>query len=417
MKPPRQTKLVWLVGLVLALGFMINYIDRGNLSVAAPLLQGEFDLNPTHLGFLFSSFFVSYALMQIPAGLLVDRLNLKWVYAAAFVVWSLSNAAVAFAGSFLSIVVLRILLSVGESVSLPASSKVFATLFREDQRGVANGILDSGIKVGPAVGVMLGGLFMARYGWRPWFLITGLGGLLWLIPWFSVARIMKADAGRQFAMCSEATGPEATGVTLTLRQILSSPRAWATFVGSFCGGYVWYLMLTWLPAYLVMERQMPLSEMGIYGSLLFLTTAITSVATGFATDQMIRRGWSASKVRIRFAAAGLLLSALLVPAGLAPTPGGALLFLLLTFAFFGFYSASVWAISQSIAGPRNIGRWAGIQNFVGSLGGVASPALTGWVVTATGSFQGAFVVTAAVVVFGALIYLFAVKTLDPIPAS
>ena len=109
------------VSLVLALGFVVNYIDRGNVAVAGPLIRSEFGVSPTKLGFLFSSFFLAYACMQVPAGFLVDRFNLKWLYAGAFVLWSLSNAAVALAGSFTTLLILRLVLSAGESISLPAA--------------------------------------------------------------------------------------------------------------------------------------------------------------------------------------------------------------------------------------------------------------------------------------------------------
>ncbi len=162
---------------------------------------------------------------------------------------------------------------------------------------------------------------------------------------------------------------------------------------------------------------MPMAQMGVFGSLLFVATGSTSIATGWITDRLIRRGADAGKVRIRFAVAGLLLATLIVPAGFAADPRVGFAFLLVACACFGFYSSNVWAISQSIAGPRNIGRWSGVQNLVGNLGSVASPAVTGWVVTVTGSFQMAFVITAIVLVCGAAIYLFGIRTLDPIRTS
>jgi ACS family D-galactonate transporter-like MFS transporter len=401
---------VWAVSLILALGFVLNYIDRGNISVAAPLLQREFRINPTRLGVLFSAFVFSYAVMQIPAGYLVDRFNVKWLYAAAFVWWSVANAAIALAGGFLSLLILRMLLSIGESISLPASSKILASTFVEHERGIANGILDSGYKFGPAIGVIVGGIFIAHYGWRLLFLVTGFGALLWLIPWFWIAD-STADSKRPQP---DATKTKETHALLSIKEILCSTRAWGTFIGNFCGGYVWYLMLSWMPSYLVTERHMNLAKMGVFGSLLFVVTGVTSILSGLLTDRMIRRGRSSGNVRLGFMVAGLLLSTFLVPAGFASTSGEAMAFLLLTFAAYGMYSCNVWAATQSIAGAPNIGRWSGIQNLIGNLGGVASPALTGWIVTVTGSFHWAFVVAAVVMVLGALVYVLVVKTLDPI---
>lgn len=401
---------VWVVSIVLSLGLVVNYIDRGNISVAAPLISQEFHLSPTRLGVLFSAFFLSYALMQVPAGFLVDRLNLKWLYAITFVWWSLANASVAFAAGFISLLVLRILLSIGEAISIPASSKLLATSFPEHERGIANGILDSGYKFGPAIGVVFGGLFIAQHGWRLLFLVTGLGGLVWLIPWFRIADSLtsKPDSSHHSPQ------PQSTHASLSIPEILTSSRAWGTFIGNFCGGYVWYLMLSWLPIYLVTERHMNLSSMGIFGSMLFVLTGVVSILSGLVTDRMLRRGFSASKVRLGFMITGLLLSTFLVPAGFASSASTALVFLSIASASYGMYSCNIWAATQSIAGPPNIGRWAGIQNLIGNLGGVASPVLTGWIVSVTGSFHWAFILAAAVMILGVLTYVFVVKTLDPI---
>jgi MFS family permease len=399
------------ISFVLALAFVINYVDRGNLSVAAPLIQREFHIDPIRLGLLFSAFVFSYAVMQIPAGYLADRLNLKWLYAGAFVWWSLANAATFLATGFLSLLLLRMLLSIGEAISLPASSKVLATLFSEEKRGIANGILDSGYKFGPALGVAVGGIFLGHFGWRYLFLCTGLGALLWLIPWFWIAGSIPSIHSSRSAPSASVSS---THATLSIKEILLSGRAWGTFFGNFCGGYVWYLMLSWLPSYLVNERHLNLTSMGLVGSLLFGVTGITSILSGIVTDRMIRAGISPSKARLGFMIAGLLFSAFLVPAGFAHSSSQALGYMFVAFAAYGMYSSNVWAATQSIAGPPNIGRWAGIQNLIGNLGGVASPALTGWIVSVSGSFRWAFALAALFMGAGILIYVFIVRTLDPI---
>jgi MFS family permease len=399
------------ISFVLALGFVVNYVDRGNLSVAAPLIQREFHIDPIRLGLLFSAFVFSYAIMQVPAGYLADRLNLKWLYAGAFLWWSLANSAIFLATGFLSLLFLRTLLSVGEAISLPASSKVLATLFSEDERGIANGILDSGYKFGPALGVAVGGALLGHFGWRYIFLFTGLGSLLWLIPWFWVANSISS----MHVSYKDASAPVSpTHAVLSVKDILLSTRAWGTFFGNFCGGYVWYLMLSWLPSYLVNERHLNLASMGLVGSLLFGVTGVTSILSGIITDRMIRAGVSPSRARLGFMIAGLLFSALLVPAGFAHSSSQALGYMFVAFAAYGMYSSNVWAATQSIAGAPNIGRWAGIQNLIGNLGGVASPAITGWIVSVSGSFRWAFALAAVFMVVGILIYVFIVRTLDPI---
>jgi ACS family D-galactonate transporter-like MFS transporter len=171
---------LWRVLILLVLSIGINYIDRGNLSTAAPLLETELALSPAKLGLLLSSFFWTYALLQIVAGWLVDRYDANWVLAAGFLLWSLASAATGMVTAFGAMFGLRLLLGVGESVAYPCYSKIIANNFAEHQRGLANALIDAGSKLGPAIGTFAGGMLMARFGWRPVFVVLGLGGLLWL---------------------------------------------------------------------------------------------------------------------------------------------------------------------------------------------------------------------------------------------
>src|SRR5258707_8311666 len=146
---------------ILALMFVsvaINYIDRGSLSTAAPLLQAEMRIPPARLGLLLSSFFWTYALMQIVSGLVVDRCEVTWVMAFGFALWSIATAATGLAGSFVVLLILRLLLGIGESVAYPCYSKIIAAYFSEHQRGLANGLIDAGTKLGPPLGMLSGGM-------------------------------------------------------------------------------------------------------------------------------------------------------------------------------------------------------------------------------------------------------------------
>src|SRR5215470_2957690 len=172
-----------LVLVLLAISVFINYVDRGNLSIAAPLLKGELGISASQLGVLLSAFFWTYAFLQLFSGWLVDRLNVNWVFAGGFFLWSAATAATGLIHTFSVLLCLRMLLGAGESVAYPSYSKIIALNFPEEHRGLANAVISAGLVLGPGFGMLLGGLLMARVGWRSFFVVLGLVSLLWLVPW------------------------------------------------------------------------------------------------------------------------------------------------------------------------------------------------------------------------------------------
>ena len=376
---------------LLVISVVINYLDRGALSVAAPTISRELGLSPTQMGVVFSAFFWSYATFQLVAGWLVDRYPLRWVYAGAFLVWSLATAAVGMVESLGALLGARLLLGVGESVAYPASSKILVRYFPEERRGLANALVDAGSKAGPGLSTLLGGLAVERYGWRAMFVVVGLGSLLWLVPWLLVRVPEEREA-------AGSVGP-GWGDLLRRRQL------WGTSLGMFSLGYVWYFLLSWLPSYLVQERGMSMGSMAMLGSAPFWAMGLASVAGGWSSDRMIRAGRGASRVRMTYAVSGLVLCALVIlPVPVVESPTLSVVLITGACMFLGLFTSNVWAITQTLAGPLAAGRWTGVQNAVGNLGGVVSPLLTGWIVATTGSFLLAFWAAAGVMLVGALTY-------------
>jgi MFS transporter, ACS family, D-galactonate transporter len=340
---------------------------------------------------LLSSFFWTYAGLQFLGGWLVDRYNVSLVYGLGYLVWSTATLLTGAANGFAMLLALRLLLGVGESVAYPAYSKILAGSFVEHQRGLANALVDVGTKAGPALGTLLGGLFMARFGWRAFFLGVGLLSLLWLLPWWSCApreRQLSASAQK---------GPG-------MLQILGRREGWATFTGLFCFNYAFYFLLSWLPSYLVSERHFSMQMMAIFGALPFVVTAVASLLCGWLSDRWILEGATPSRVRKGLLVSGMILCALLLPASAAAP--SALAIVLLSIAFFGIgmVTSNIWAITQTLAGSAAAGQWTGLQNSIGNLGGVVAPIVTGWIVSQTGSFYLAFVAASMSLLLGALIY-------------
>jgi MFS family permease len=395
----------WRVLALLVISGLLNYVDRANLSVGATNIQAELHLSNYHLGKLLSVFFWTYATFQLfgIAGWLVDRFNVCWALAIGFFIWSGATAVTGMAQVFGVMFALRLLLGMGESVAYPAYSRIIANNFPEHHRGFANAMIDAGTKGGPAIGTLLGGLLMARFGWRAFFLALGFGSLLWLIPWFYWMPRGKGVSAREHHA-------DLPGIASILRQ----RAAWFTALGLFCSNYFWYFLITWLPPYLEKERHFPKEKMAVVGSLAFLAISVSSVTSGWLSDRWIARGGTPTRVRKTFTGTGLVLSTIILPVCVVHDERLSIALLMLACLSFGLFSSNVFAITQTLAGPRAAGKWTGLQNGFANLAGVVAPWLTGWVVQETGQFYWAFVVAAAIVLASAAMFVFGIGRIEQV---
>src|SRR5678815_4904012 len=178
--------LVFLLGAAV----FLNYVDRGAIGIAAPLMKSDLGLSEEAYGVAFSAFFWIYAPVQLFAGWLCDRFSVYRMMAFGILVWAAATLLMGFAGGFASLLVLRIMLGVGESISFPGSSKIIARHVAPEGRGVANAAVATGLALGPAVGTLAGGLILAQSGWRAIFFVFGVVTLLWLLPWRATVRAL-----------------------------------------------------------------------------------------------------------------------------------------------------------------------------------------------------------------------------------
>jgi MFS transporter, ACS family, D-galactonate transporter len=382
----KMNRVVFLLGL----SVFINYIDRSNLSIAAPLLKDELGLSAVQLGTLLSAFFWTYGLMQVPAGWLVDHFDVKWVFAAGFFVWSLATAITGTLHGFAALIIIRVILGVGESVAFPCCCKVLSTYVTERSRGFMNAVLMAGLSLGPAVGILVGGTVVGHFGWRPFFLGLGIGGLLWLGPWF-LWMPRRVSRSRE---------PSSQGIGIL--PILRCRSAWGTCVGQFSINYYLYFLVTWLPFYLVRSRHLSLEDMAKVGGLVFLMSAIAALIWGKLTDGWIHAGATPTLVRKGSMVLGHVgVGIFLILAAIEKGPAFVGM-LALTGTFLGISVSNGWAITQTLAGPLAAGRWTGVQNFIGNLAGWVAPYLTGQLVERTGNFYAPFFITAIVAWIGAV---------------
>jgi ACS family D-galactonate transporter-like MFS transporter len=413
VKSARTTRAQWTVIVLLFLSACLNYIDRGSLSIAAPQLVAELGLSPVQLGTLFSVFFWSYAACMIAAGWLTDRFPVGRVLAVGFALWSLATLLTGFVHTMPMLIGLRLMLGAGESVAFPAYSKIIASNFSSGRRGLPNALLDAGTKLGPAIGTMAGALIAATYGWRMLFIVLGCASLAWLVPWL-IWGPRKHSGSEPVVPTTSEISHSLDDVMPSVLDILKCRDAWGTMIGNFSYMYGYYFLLTWLPTYLVQQRHVSISMMGVLASLPYWGSATSAVFCGWLSDYLIRRGHSATRVRKAFVIGGLLLSTVMLPAAIVSDLSSCIILLSIAYVAFGMFASNLWAITQTVAGPLAAGKWTGIQNTSNSLSGVIAPLLTGLIITATGSFYWAFALPAVLAVIGATSYIVVLGKVEPI---
>ncbi len=399
VKNPSAARLVLLV----TAAVFINYIDRGNLATAAPMIQDELHLSASQLGVLLSAFYYGYVVCMPAMGWLAERYGAKPVLAAGITIWSVATLTTGFAGSFVTLLVLRVLLGIGESVAFPCASKVLAHAVEVSRLGVANGIMSFGYLLGPAVGTLLGGYLMTVCGWRPVFIVFGAVSLVWLWPWSRV-RISPPAAPKQPTADSQPSFP----------QILRRRELWGASLGHFASNYGYYFIVSWLPFYLIKSRGFSMGSMVTIASWAYLLNALSALAMGWLADRWIRAGCSPTMVYKGIMAANHV-AGIACMIGMVMLPAAGSIAALFVFEIVsGCSYPGLFAIPQILAGPRASARWVGVQNAAGNVAGLIAPAITGVLVDQTGLFDAAFALAAGVNVLGLIGWVLLLPKIAPI---
>jgi ACS family D-galactonate transporter-like MFS transporter len=411
----------WWVVFLLFLASLINYLDRATVSMALPLLSRELSLGPETKGLLLSAFFWSYAAMQIPIGWCADRLNLRWLYAGAFALWSLAQGLTGLATGLGTLIACRLALGVGESIYLPGGTKIVSLLFRHEERGLPSGLFDFGTRTGLVVGGFLIPWLLVHCGWRQTFLLVGLSALPWLVPWILVtpARLQGHTLESDPQGVPDRVGSGLVGGTLLQRLRVHVLRVLALVrnrnlvgicLGFFCFDYYWYLLVSWLPDYLVTVRHLTILRAGIYSALPFCVFGISEPIGGWIADRLIKLGWDETRTRKGIVTVAFLTGLLLIPAARAETATAAII-LVMGGSLVGLATGNLIVILQSCAPSDQVGVWTGWENFAGNVGGVVAPLATGFLIARTGSYAPGFALGAVLLLAGLLSYWFIVGEL------
>jgi MFS family permease len=394
---------IYIVGL-LALAVLINYIDRGNLSTAAPLIKDELHLSNWQIGWLLSAFFWSYAPAQLLSGWLAHRFQVRYVLALGLAGWSVATMLSGVASGFVALFLLRLALGVGESAFYPCNAKLLAEGAPEHRRGGFNGLVVTGQALGPAIGTLFVGELMRRFGWRAVFVGLGLASLLWVLPWLHATRAGRLQAPKAHLSASH----------VGYFAILAQRSAWGSSAGSFLSFYAYYFLITDLPLYLAKARGLPLKEMVPLAAMIYCMHAISSPLVGWVSDRLIHGGRSVERVRKTMLVIGSLGVALTLPLCEHVGITACIVLLMVAAFFFGFVTPQIFAIPQTLGGPSAAGKWMALQNMVGNFAGIVAPIATGAIVDRTGSYALAFALGSGTALLAALAWAFGVGRVVPV---
>ena len=373
---------LWVTLALLAVAALIGFVDRINISAALAVdpFKDHFNLTNLDRGWINSAFFWSYALFQIPMGLIVDRYGVKRPYAICFTVWCLASAAIGLMPALWGLILMRLIIGAAEAVVVPATYRWIRNNFHPDNSGTAVGFYMLGAKFGPAIGAPLAAWLIMTSNWQMMFVVTGIAGLLWLIPWMLLA---KDDLPRG----GEKAAKKKAGSVIPFRNILASPLIWGTLVINFCYNYFTFFCMTWMPSYLVEQRGLSLTEMGLYTFYSFAGIAIVALAAGWSADKIIQRYGNPVLVRKVFVVAGFAIASTVLLGARAESVETALFWNVVSLSGLGLTTANNLALCSLTLIPAPIvGQVKGFQNVASSLAGIVAPLITGWLLHVSGSY-------------------------------
>ncbi|KUZ01959.1 glucarate transporter [Burkholderia territorii] len=425
--PPSRKRLIILA--LLFVTVVINYLDRSNLSIAAPALFKELNIDPVRAGLVFSAFGWTYALMQIPGGWLVDKVSPRVLYAGALALWSAATVLLGFAGSFVGLIVLRLAVGALEAPAYPINNRVVTTWFPTRERASAIGGYTSGQFVGLAFLTPVLAWLQVHLGWHMVFVATGVAGIAWAAVWYAVYREPRAFRGINAAEIASirdggglvdledrvaARSARTPSTWRDLGVVLGRRKLWGIYLGQFALNSTLWFFLTWFPTYLVKYRGMDFIKSGFLASLPFLAAFVGVLCSGLLSDWLMRRGASQGFARKLPIISGLLISTSIIGANYVTSTGWVIAFM--TIAFFGNGFASItWSLVSGLAPERLLGLTGGVFNLVGNLAAIATPIVIGLLVDGA-DFSRAITYIAAMALAGSLSYGLLVGKVERIDA-
>jgi len=426
--PRRRWRIAWLLGL----GVLVNYFDRVNLSVSQAALYTTFGISSVTFGYLSGAYNWTYAMCQLPIGVILDKFGIRRVGRVSTFLWSIASFAAAISPSIGGLFTARFLLGIGEAPTFPANAKAIGRWFPPQERSFATSLFDSAAKFSSAIGVPLIGLLLLRIGWRWSFAVTGLISFLYFLLFSRIYRDPQDDAeltdaerllieGNSAADTGQDRQPhllntpiEIEDNPLSLRTLLQQRKVLGMVLGFGSYNYVFYLLLTWLPGYLSIQLHLDLMHSFLYTGFPWLIATFADLAIGgLLADALIQRGWNASRVRKVILVGGTTCGLGILGAANVHSPLPALLWISLSIGGLSAASAIGWSIPSLITPRSSVGSVGGIINFSNQISGISAPIITGYLVQSLHSFAWAFGVSAIYLVIGITAYIMLLGRIEP----
>jgi MFS family permease len=394
----------WSILVLLGIGAVIAFASRTNIPQAQldKSFIHQFHLSKTDLGVINSVFFWSYMVLQIPMGWIVDRYGTKVPYAISFVFWCVGSAATGLVNGIGGLIGSQLAVGAGEAIMMPASYRWIRNNFTENNNGLAVGIFMIGTKVGPAIGPLIAGYLLVAYGWKSMFVIIGLGGLIWLIPWML---LVKNDKPR-----TKLAPGKRYKSAIPMSAILASPLVWGTIIINFCYNYFVFYDMKWMPDYLKNNHHLSFQMERLITFASFMGIAIVALAAGWVADLMIGRGMDKVVVRKGFVIAGFVLASTEILGAFTNSVNVSLIWTVVSLSGLGLATANHLALCRLTLIPKPaVGQVTGVQMVSTSLAGIAAPIVSGWLLDKTGSYTAPMQVIFVFLIIGALTTFFLLR--------
>ncbi len=417
--PRRRWRIAWLLGI----GVLINYFDRVNLSVSHAALYTTFGISAITFGYLSGAYNWTYAICQLPIGVLLDKFGIRPIGRIGTFLWSIASFGAAITPSLGGFFAARLVLGVGEAPTFPANAKAIGYWFPPKERSFATSMFDSAAKFASAIGVPIIGMLLLKFGWRWSFAATGIVSFIYFLFFWGVYRDPQDDPGltdveRKYIAGNDAPeiAADESGGRASLGFLLQQRKVLGLALGFGAYNYVFYLLLTWLPSYFASALHIDLLHSFLYTGVPWLVATMTDLAVGgWLVDALIQHGWDANRVRRIVLVAGTALGLGILGAAHAHTAERALLWITISIGGLSAAAPVAWSLPSLIAHSHSVGKVGGIINFSSQLSGIAAPVITGYLVAARHSFAWAFGASAIYLIIGVAGYIFLLGRIEPIP--
>jgi ACS family D-galactonate transporter-like MFS transporter len=394
---------------------MLNYVDRAIMGVAAPAITEELAISPAVMGLIFSAFSWTYALSQIPGGIVLDKLGTRITYALSLSLWSIFTLLHGVVSSVGGLLAMRLGLGAAESPCFPTNSRVLSTWFPQDERARANSVYAVGQYTGLAFFAPLLFWIISAWGWRALFYIFGGLGVVYSIIWYVLyrdpqhsksvnqAELDYIEAGGGLAH----SGPSVPFTWKNVGKLLSKRQILGASIGQFCGNSTLVFFLTWFPTYLATERGMDWLKSGMFAIMPYIAASVGVLLGGVISDMIIKRTGSVNWGRKLPIVGGLFLASTIILANFVESD--TLVIAIMSVAFFGQGMVNLgWTLVSDVAPKSMIGLTGGVFNLCTNLAGIITPIVVGLIVAATGSFYGALAFIGGLALIGAFSIIFIV---------